>query len=506
MPTIKNHDTLDYSTSQSSYDINGGILNVNIASLGGLGGSGSTTTINPGSSGGEIDFTTGSLTGTLVSTSSYTFNFSSTPPSNFVLDFKNSSILSATNTYIVVATYNKSLNKTTITATSATKAPLIGTVVGQQTIIVNIPGNPYGYSSGNTTLSTGKAYITPCYLPGTLIETPKGRVLVEDLQQGDEVYAYKNDVRSTETIRWVGHSTVHTENLDEKSVRIKAHAIAENVPFKDLLVTPEHCLFFNGAFVPARLLVNGRSIVIDQADTFEIYHVETNEHAVIMADGVLAESYLDTGNRSTFKAKGHVVIGAFNDVAKTWEHDAAAPLTTSRDFIEPIHAELSARAETLGFALENAAPEFTDDAALALVTASGATLPLLRRTGQHAVFQIPAGIDRVYLTSRTVSPRDLIGPFVDDRRELGVMVSDITLFDGPETQKVTSHLTQEDAHGWEHRDEEGRRWTKGCAEINLGQRRSDTLGVLSIEIIAGGPYRVDSTNETLAQLAQHAAA
>ncbi|WP_035367102.1 Hint domain-containing protein, partial [Acetobacter pasteurianus] len=72
-----------------------------------------------------------------------------------------------------------------------------------------------------------------------------------------------------------------------------------------MLITAEHCLFFEGKFVPVRMLVNGVSIFYDKSITsYDYYHVETDQHSVITADGMLTESYLDTGNRRAFRQEG----------------------------------------------------------------------------------------------------------------------------------------------------------------------------------------------------------
>nr|WP_294914153.1 Hint domain-containing protein [uncultured Neokomagataea sp.] len=497
--TVTDKNTVNY-TDDSQFVINGGILNINPANFLIAGTNTTTATATVGSANGEVDVNIGSNIFNLLSgNQTYYLNLTNTPTSNFLINFNISGTSSS-----IQSIYTNGYTTLTARVYGGIYNVLTGSYTSSVTVSIKIPGNPYGYTANKTnTLGTTTASV--CYLPGTMIETPTGTVAVEDLSEGNEIYVFENGTRHTDTVRWAGHKTVHADTTEEQAIRIKANALSEGVPFKDLLVTPEHCLFMNDRFVPARLLVNNRSIVIDEQKTFEIYHIETNKHSVIMADGALAESYLDTGNRRSFKTDNKVVVGGF-DAPKTWENDAAAALEVSREFVEPLHAELAARAEALGFALEQTASEFTEDAALALVTADGVTLPLLRRTAQHAVFQVPSNVDRVYLTSRTVSPRDLIGPFVDDRRELGVMVNDITLFDGASTQKVTSHQTQEAVHGWEQPEQTGQRWTKGCAEILLGQRKANTTGVLSIEIVAGGPYRADSTNETLDYLAKQAVA
>ncbi len=59
-------------------------------------------------------------------------------------------------------------------------------------------------------------------------------------------------------------------------------------------------MFIDGALIPIRYLVNGDSIVQQPADEVTYYHVELPAHAVILADGLPCESYLDTGNRAVF--------------------------------------------------------------------------------------------------------------------------------------------------------------------------------------------------------------
>jgi hypothetical protein len=49
--------------------------------------------------------------------------------------------------------------------------------------------------------------------------------------------------------------------------------------------------------VPIRHLINGVTIVREPAAPVTYYHVELPEHAILLADGLPAESYLDTGSR-----------------------------------------------------------------------------------------------------------------------------------------------------------------------------------------------------------------
>jgi Hint domain len=52
--------------------------------------------------------------------------------------------------------------------------------------------------------------------------------------------------------------------------------------------------------IPARYLVNGATIVQEFRDWISYYHIELESHGVVVAEGLGAESYLDTGNRTGF--------------------------------------------------------------------------------------------------------------------------------------------------------------------------------------------------------------
>ncbi|OUI97557.1 Hint domain-containing protein, partial [Acetobacter cibinongensis] len=151
----------------------------------------------------------------------------------------------------------------------------------------------------------GSLLFEVCFLAGSMIRTGSGDVAVETLRIGDSVmtWDWKAQAATERQVIWTGRKsmTVNTALADDEAgypVRILKNAIAENVPSQDLLVTPEHCLFFDNRFVPVRMLVNGRSIIYDRSITaYDYFHIETEEHAVIWANDTLTESYLDTGNR-----------------------------------------------------------------------------------------------------------------------------------------------------------------------------------------------------------------
>ena len=65
-------------------------------------------------------------------------------------------------------------------------------------------------------------------------------------------------------------------------------AIADGVPARGVVLTPEHCLFFEDKVVPLWLLVNRLSIFYDRTFTaYKAYPVQTDPHAVLIAENLL---------------------------------------------------------------------------------------------------------------------------------------------------------------------------------------------------------------------------
>lgn len=336
-----------------------------------------------------------------------------------------------------------------------------------------------------------------CFLPGSLITTPSGTRAIEDLSVDDEIIAYIDGTTAPRRVTWAGqaHCTVRPGLPDDQAgypVRILKDAIADGVPFKDMLITAEHCLFFDGKFVPARMLVNGRSIFFDKSITsYDYYHIETEDHSVIMADGMLTESYLDTGNRRSFSQKGNVLsIGGSRNL--TWD-DAAAPLGVSREFAEPLFRQAEARAITTGITQKDAAPELTEEANLHLITDTGASIRPAREHNGRVVFMIPTGVQSVRIASNASRPSDVIGPFVDDRRYFGVAVGEITMFEAGRNHAITAHLTDKNLDGWNTLEWEDTRWTSGHALLPLSDRHPNSVALLAIQIKKTGPYLLSDT-------------
>ncbi|MFT8674870.1 MAG: Hint domain-containing protein [Acetobacter sp.] len=337
----------------------------------------------------------------------------------------------------------------------------------------------------------------PCFLADTLIATPTGEIGIEKLSAGDEVLAYENGATVTRHITWAGkgHCVVCPRHPDDEAgypVRIVKNAITDGMPSKDMLVTSEHCLFMNNRFVPTRLLVNGRSIFYDKSiSVYDYYHIETEQHSVLIADGMPTESYLDTGNRRTFRRDGKVVV-LMPSRNLTWDN-AAAPLDVSRDFVEPLFRQIEARAEKAGLMLQTPPPHLTDDADLHLITDTGAIIRKARMHHGRTVFMLPVGVKSVRIVSNASRPVDVIGPFINDRRMFGVAVGEIVLLEDTCSRAITTHLTQATLEGWNALEWEDTRWTAGNALLPLEDHTSGRVTLLSIQIKAAGPYVLKNT-------------
>ncbi|GAB6853152.1 Hint domain-containing protein [Asaia astilbis] len=360
----------------------------------------------------------------------------------------------------------------------------------------------FAYAQSATPSSSGN-----CFLPGSLILTPRGNVPVEDIRRTDSVIVRIGDRSVAREVVWTGKARVIVDTsrpVDRAGypVRIIRDAFADGRPAQDLLVTSEHCMLLDGRFVPARMLVNGASIFYDTSITsYDHYHIETEEHSIITANDVLTESYLDTGNRRSFRQGGTVV--QFGSRALTWENDAAAPLDVSRTFVEPHFRKLEHRAATtLGLSSQKLPCGTTTEPDLHLLTDAGHIIRPTRIKGNKAMFMLPHSVDSIRILSRTSRPCEAIGAFIDDRRDLGVLIGQISLFDSVKSETIDHHLTSRTLIGWEAAHNAHARWTTGNAELPLGKRTPNSIGMLALEILSAGPYVVAQTDQSAMEITQ----
>jgi hypothetical protein len=143
---------------------------------------------------------------------------------------------------------------------------------------------------------------TPCFLAGTRIAVSASETAdIETLKAGDLVLTH--DGRQVPVL-WAGRHTVSRRFADPRHlpIRIAAGALGGGAPERDLLVSPCHALLIEGVLVQAGALVNGVSITVETAtaETFVYYHLETEDHSLILAEGVPAETFIDNIGRMAF--------------------------------------------------------------------------------------------------------------------------------------------------------------------------------------------------------------
>ncbi|MCJ2089595.1 Hint domain-containing protein [Methylobacterium sp. E-005] len=142
----------------------------------------------------------------------------------------------------------------------------------------------------------------PCYCTDTRILADRGEVAVEALAIGDEVVTSSGEHRP---IRWIGNRSYigrfANTNPAVLPVCVKAGALADGVPTRDLWVSPDHALYLDGVLIPAEYLVNGTTIVkADRVESVTYWHIELDSHDVLLAEGAPAESFVDDGGRAIF--------------------------------------------------------------------------------------------------------------------------------------------------------------------------------------------------------------
>ena len=139
-----------------------------------------------------------------------------------------------------------------------------------------------------------------CFAQGTRIATLRGEVAVEALRPGDLCLT----LDGAAAVTWVGHRHVVCAGLarahEAWPVRIAPDAFGPGLPTRELFLSPDHGVFAEGVLIPVRCLVNGRTVVPHPVPAITYWHVELAAHAVLLAEGLPAESYRDTGSRSAF--------------------------------------------------------------------------------------------------------------------------------------------------------------------------------------------------------------
>jgi hypothetical protein len=313
-----------------------------------------------------------------------------------------------------------------------------------------------------------------CYARGTMLRTPDGEQPVEKLRPGKQVITLVDGQEIPRTVTWLGHRRVHIGSHPRPEtvapIRVCRDAFAGGLPRRDLVVSPDHAIFVDGKLICARQLVNGTTIRQEHGWTaVDYYHVELEQHAILLAEGLPAESYIDTGNAGFFANSGAPLV-LHPDLADetgypTREAGSCAPFVWDEACVRPVWQRLAERAAMIGQPVLRRTT--TEDADLRLVVNRRTVKPIYSDT-KLAIFVLPRAAREVRLLSRAQSPTEA-RPWLEDRRRLGVRVSRIVLRTADELHEVpVDHPDL--VKGWwsvEHDGQVISRWTDGEAILPL---------------------------------------
>jgi hypothetical protein len=165
--------------------------------------------------------------------------------------------------------------------------------------------------------------------------------------------------------------------------------------------------------IQAEKLVNDATVVQVPRTRVEYWHVELDAHAVILAEGLPAESYLDTGNRTAF-VNGGDDLEAYPDFKPKHWTETCVPLVLEGAAIARVKARLLERAAELGHGL-------TDDADLHVLV-DGVRIEPVGLGGTRIAFMLPEGGTQIELRCRRYVPARL-RPASTDARGLGICVN-----------------------------------------------------------------------------------
>jgi Ca2+-binding RTX toxin-like protein len=146
--------------------------------------------------------------------------------------------------------------------------------------------------------------VVPCFTPGTAIATPRGEMLVEELKVGDKIITRDNGIQE---IRWMGVKHLNGHSLKSEPhlqpVLIQAGSLGNDLPERDMLVSPNHrmlvnndrvSLYFeeNEVLVSAKHLVNpSEGVQTVQSMGVSYIHFMFDAHEVVLANGAWTESF-----------------------------------------------------------------------------------------------------------------------------------------------------------------------------------------------------------------------
>ena len=325
-------------------------------------------------------------------------------------------------------------------------------------------------------LDAATGTIIVCLVTGTLVRTIRGDIAVEDLRVGDVAITASSQHRP---IRWIGSTEIDCTSVRDPQacwpIRIAAGALGPGKPAADLFVSPAHGICTTvviDVLIPASALVNGATIVQAECEKVTYWHVELDEHDILVTNGLATESYIDHGNRGFFsQMTGSSIRLVKDDGRRCIDYISEGPL------VDVVRMQLQARAFNIGWTVS------ADPHADVHLMADGQRIdPVLN--DWRAKFHVPASVSELWLVSEWGAP-NLISSSGDSRR-LGVCILGMIIEDGVAAPRHIDPNDDRLSDGFHYVEDGCRRWTMGRARLP-SSLWEDCASSFSLTIDFGGP-------------------
>jgi hypothetical protein len=141
-----------------------------------------------------------------------------------------------------------------------------------------------------------------CFTAGTLVDTPKGKVAIETLREGDLVMT-RNGPKA---LSWIGKRNLDAIDLAGNPkllpVRVPAGAFGNGLPTRDVSFSPQHRVVIRSSIaermfgssevlVSVKQLVGVNGIDVDgDVRSVQYFHLMFEDHQILSVEGIEAES------------------------------------------------------------------------------------------------------------------------------------------------------------------------------------------------------------------------
>jgi hypothetical protein len=315
------------------------------------------------------------------------------------------------------------------------------------------------------------------FCTGTLLMTLRGEVPVETVLAGEKALTLSGVDAPLKPVTRVRLRRVnldrHPRPMLAAPVRVRAGAIEDGVPIRDLRVSPDLALSLedeNGrnVLVPVLFLANGATILREPAAGIVTYvTVSLERHDILMADGMVAESgpgaATDPSPEAAAPSRRLPRSSRAPDFTPREQGGRCSPVLLG-EAAQAIHGRLLARAKQLGYAE-------TDDPELTVTAGDAALQPIATGEGVY-LYRLPPGTSKLRLISRSCVPVEA-RPASGDARRLGIPLGRLRL-DGEEIALDDKTC----AAGFHPPEGDGRmvwRWTTGDATLALPARAAESV-------------------------------